>query len=67
MPFLLLLNKRLLLQRLKAALHFTIGKLGEQLGVDLDVQFSRSVVAAVTELASDRLKVIAEDLEAFSR
>ena len=48
-------------------MHFTIGKLGEQLGVDLDVQFSRSVVAAVTELASDRLKVIAEDLEAFSR
>ena len=48
-------------------MHFTIGTLGEQLGVDLDVQFSRSVVAAVTELASDRLKVIAEDLEAFSR
>ena len=54
-------------QRLKAAVHFTVGKLGEQRGDELGVTFDRGVIAAVTELANERLAVVAQDLEAFSR
>ena len=54
-------------QRLKAAVHFTVGKLGEQRGEELGVTFDRGVIAAVTELANERLAVVAQDLEAFSR
>jgi len=56
------------LQRLKAALHFTIGRLGEARGSELEVKFGKNVIAAVTELTYNHLKsTVSKDLEAFSR
>ena len=54
-------------QRLKAAFHFTVGKIGEDRGTELEVRFGRTIVAAITELAVGHLKTVAEDLEAFAK
>lgn len=56
------------LQRLKAAFHYTIGRLTEDKGAELEVKFGKTLIAAVTELTFNHLgSTVAKDLEAFSR
>ena len=51
-------------QRLKAALHHAVGKVcGEVEGSE----FSREVVAAVTEAAFNQTQLLAADVEAFAK
>lgn len=51
-------------QRLKAALHYSAGKVcGEVEGAE----FSREVVAAVTEAAFNQSQLLAWDTEAFAK
>ncbi|KAK4315820.1 hypothetical protein Pmani_012976 [Petrolisthes manimaculis] len=57
------LNKR---QTLKAAIHFTVGRVCEEIGAEQDLTFSRHVIATLSELTSRQLQTYATDLEAFA-
>ncbi|XP_034543029.1 centromere protein S [Notolabrus celidotus] len=54
-------------QRLKAAVHFTVGRLCQRTGEDNRREFSRQVIAAITETAFRQCDIFAKDLEAFAR
>ncbi|XP_028262326.1 centromere protein S [Parambassis ranga] len=54
-------------QRLKAAVHYTVGRLCQKTGQDLRVEFSRQVIAAITETTYRQCDIFAKDLEAFAR
>ncbi|KAI9515067.1 hypothetical protein NQZ68_027931 [Dissostichus eleginoides] len=54
-------------QRLKAAIHFTVGRLCQKTGEDHQRGFSRQAVAAIAETAFRQCDVFAKDLEAFAR
>ncbi|KAL0978723.1 hypothetical protein UPYG_G00174330 [Umbra pygmaea] len=55
------------LQRLKAAIHHTVGRLCQSLGENHQMEFSRPVIAAITETTFRQCDVFAKDLEAFAR
>ena len=52
------------LQRLKAALHYTVGRVCEEVE---DVTFSRELIATISETAFRQCQVLATDLEQFAR
>ncbi|XP_029005564.1 centromere protein S [Betta splendens] len=54
-------------QRLKAALHYTVGRMCQKLGEEHHRQFSRQVIAAIAETTFRQCDIFAKDLEAFSR
>lgn len=54
-------------QRLKSAVHFTVGKMCEEQGDLLKVTYSKEVAAAATELVWRSIKIWTKDLEAFAR
>ncbi|TDH13900.1 hypothetical protein EPR50_G00038170 [Perca flavescens] len=54
-------------QRLKAAVHYTVGRLCQRMGEDHRREFSRQVIAAIAETAFRQCDVFAKDLEAFAR
>ncbi|XP_072238094.1 centromere protein S [Leuresthes tenuis] len=54
-------------QRLKAAVHYTVGRLCQRIGEDHRREFSRQVVAAIAETTFRQCDVFAKDLEAFAR
>ncbi|XP_061583311.1 centromere protein S [Cololabis saira] len=54
-------------QRLKAAVHLTVGRLCGKVGAEHRREFSRQVVAAITETAFRQCDIFAKDLEAFAR
>ncbi|KAM4588085.1 centromere protein S [Odontesthes bonariensis] len=54
-------------QRLKAAIHYTVGHLCQRIGEDHKREFSRQVVAAIAETTFRQCDVFAKDLEAFAR
>ena len=51
-------------QRLKAALHHSCGKVCAEVE---DVEFSREVIAAITEAAFNQSQLLAWDTEAFAK
>ncbi|KAJ7998455.1 hypothetical protein DPEC_G00205120 [Dallia pectoralis] len=55
------------LQRLKAALHHTVGRLCQSLGENQQMEFSRQVIAAISETTFRQCDVFAKDLEDFAR
>lgn len=55
------------LQRLKAAVHYTVGQLCKSIGEDHDKTFSRHVIAAIAETTFRQCDTFAKDLEAFAR
>ncbi len=65
-PFIISLNK---LQRLKAALHYTVGKVCECVSnTDSDnVIISKDVMVAMTELVMQQTATLAIDLELFAK
>uniref|UniRef100_A0AAY5KL16 Centromere protein S n=1 Tax=Esox lucius TaxID=8010 RepID=A0AAY5KL16_ESOLU len=54
------------LQRLKAAVHHTVGRLCQSLGENHQMEFSRQVIAAISETTFRQCDVFAKDLEAFA-
>ncbi|XP_029539762.1 centromere protein S [Oncorhynchus nerka] len=55
------------LQRLKAAVHYTVGRLCQSIGEDHQKEFSRQVIAAIAETTFRQCDIFAKDLEAFAR
>ncbi|TKS71300.1 Centromere protein S [Collichthys lucidus] len=54
-------------QRLKAAVHYTVGRLCQKIAEDHRREFSRQVIAAIAETAVRQCDIFAKDLEAFAR
>ncbi|XP_065711314.2 centromere protein S isoform X1 [Patagioenas fasciata] len=60
-------ERLLLAQRLKAAVHYTVGCLCEEVAEDKDVQFSKQTIAAISEITFRQCENFAKDLEMFAR
>ncbi|XP_007253446.3 centromere protein S [Astyanax mexicanus] len=54
-------------QRLKAAVHYTVGKICKNLTSEYEREFSRQAVAAMAEITFRQCDTFAKDLEAFAR
>ncbi|KFP73421.1 Centromere protein S, partial [Apaloderma vittatum] len=54
-------------QRLKAAVHYTVGCLCQELAEERDVQFSKQTIAAISEVTFRQCENFAKDLEMFAR
>ncbi|KAI2514990.1 CENPS-CORT readthrough [Homo sapiens] len=53
-------------QRLKAAVHYTVGCLCEEVALDKEMQFSKQTIAAISELTFRQCENFAKDLEMFA-
>ncbi|XP_074017531.1 centromere protein S [Numenius arquata] len=60
-------ERSLLTQRLKAAVHYTVGCLCQDVAEDKDVQFSKQTIAAISEITFRQCENFAKDLEMFAR
>ncbi|KAK4809772.1 hypothetical protein QYF61_014123 [Mycteria americana] len=54
-------------QRLKAAVHYTVGCLCQDVAEDKDMQFSKQTIAAISEITFRQCENFAKDLEMFAR
>ncbi|XP_063291757.1 centromere protein S [Pelobates fuscus] len=54
-------------QRLKAAVHYTVGCLCQDVADEKDIQFSKQAVAAISEITFRQFETFAKDLELFAR
>ncbi|XP_054705343.1 centromere protein S isoform X2 [Grus americana] len=54
-------------QRLKAAVHYTVGCLCQDVAEDKDMQFSKQAIAAISEITFRQCDNFAKDLEMFAR
>ncbi|KAF7207937.1 centromere protein S [Nothobranchius furzeri] len=54
-------------QRLKAAVHYTVGRFCQKIGEEHRREFSRQAVAAIAETTFRQCDIFAKDLEAFAR
>ncbi|EPQ12208.1 Centromere protein S [Myotis brandtii] len=54
-------------KRLKAAVHYTVGCLCEEVASDKEVQLSRQTIAAISEVTFRQCESFAKDLEMFAR
>ncbi|RMX55117.1 hypothetical protein pdam_00007459 [Pocillopora damicornis] len=54
-------------QRLKAALHYTVGRICEKAGEESGLQYSRRFIAALTETTFKQCESFATDLELFAK
>ncbi|KAK7811104.1 hypothetical protein U0070_016044 [Myodes glareolus] len=54
-------------QRLKAAVHYTVGCLCNEVALDKQVQFNKQTVAAIAEVTFRQCENFAKDLEMFAR
>ncbi|XP_073459577.1 centromere protein S [Aquarana catesbeiana] len=55
------------IQRLKAAVHYTVGGLCQDVAEDKEVQFSKQAIAAISEITFRQCETFAKDLEMFAR
>ncbi|KAF0880658.1 CENPS protein, partial [Crocuta crocuta] len=53
--------------RLKAAVHYNVGCLCEEVASDKEIQFSKQTIAAISELTFRQCENFAKDLEMFAR
>ncbi|XP_016070196.1 PREDICTED: centromere protein S-like [Miniopterus natalensis] len=54
-------------QRLKAAVHYTVGCLCEEIASDKEVRLSKQTIAAISEVTFRQCENFAQDLEMFAR
>ncbi|XP_055471338.1 centromere protein S [Psammomys obesus] len=54
-------------QRLKAAVHYTVGCLCQEVALDKQMQFSKQTIAAISEVTFRQCETFAKDLEMFAR
>ncbi|GAB6024064.1 Centromere protein S [Chamberlinius hualienensis] len=55
------------LKKLKVAVHFTVGKLCEEIGSKRQKTFSKEVIQAIANLTFDQCLIFAKDLELFAK
>ncbi|XP_077314119.1 centromere protein S [Lithobates pipiens] len=61
------------IQRLKAAVHYTVGGLCQDVAEDKEIQFSKQAIAAISEITFRQCEILisikrfAKDLEMFAR
>ncbi|KAL3837383.1 hypothetical protein ACJMK2_022745 [Sinanodonta woodiana] len=58
------LNKQ---QQLKAAVHYTTGRICQEVAADRNITFNRQVIAVITEAAWKKCEQFAFDLELFAK
>ncbi|XP_059808247.1 centromere protein S [Hypanus sabinus] len=54
-------------QRLRAAVHYTVGCLCEEIGENKQVEFSKQTIAAISETTFRQCENFAKDLERFAK
>ena len=54
-------------QRLKASFHFTTGKICEERAKELHLEVDKKVIACISNLGLQQLKIFSTDLESFAR
>ncbi|KAI7807601.1 centromere protein S [Triplophysa rosa] len=54
-------------QRLKAAIHYTVGYHCQHIASDCEKQITKQTIAAIAETAFRQCDIFAKDLEAFAR
>jgi len=54
-------------QRLKAAMHYTVGRICEQCEQETNVKYSKEAIAAISETTFRYTQTIARDLELFAK
>eukprot|EP00128_Syssomonas_multiformis_P007427 Colp12_sorted_trinity150504_noHs@16196 len=54
-------------QRLKAAVHYTVGKICEKKGDELGVTFSKPLMAVLAQVTFKQVEELALDLELFAK
>ncbi|XP_075695450.1 centromere protein S isoform X1 [Rhinoderma darwinii] len=54
-------------QRLKAAVHYTVGSLCREVAEDKQVNLSKQAIAAISEITFRQCETFAKDLEMFAR
>ncbi|KAL7976209.1 hypothetical protein Chor_008306 [Crotalus horridus] len=54
-------------QRLKAAFHYTVACLCEEVAEDKNIKFSRQTIAAISEITFRQCEIFAKDLEMFAK
>lgn len=54
-------------QRLKAAVHYTVGSLCQEMAEEKQVQYSKQTIAALSEVTFRQCETFARDLEMFAR
>ena len=54
-------------QRYKAAVHYTTGKICEEVGESEDVQFTKQFIAALSEATFKYIHTLSTDLELFAK
>ncbi|KAM6312856.1 centromere protein S [Podargus strigoides] len=60
-------ERLLFTQRLRAAVHYTVGCLCQEVGEDKTVRFSKQTIAAISEITFRQCENFAKDLEMFAR
>ncbi|XP_027002794.2 centromere protein S [Tachysurus fulvidraco] len=60
-------DKEAYTQRLKAAVHYTVGKICQSTATECEKQISKQAVAAIAETTFRQCEIFAKDLEAFAR
>ncbi|KAM9299677.1 centromere protein S [Gastrophryne carolinensis] len=55
------------LQRLKAAVHYTVGELCQEVAEDKQIEFNKQAIAAISEITFRQCETFAKDLELFAR
>ena len=54
-------------QRLKAAFHYSVGKICEERGKELQLDIDKKVIACIAKLGLQQLETYSGDLEAFAK
>ncbi|XP_051561860.1 centromere protein S-like [Myxocyprinus asiaticus] len=54
-------------QRLKAAVHYTVGRLCRNIAADCEKQITKQTIAAIAETTFRQCDIFAKDFEAFAR
>nr|XP_056721465.1 centromere protein S [Euleptes europaea] len=54
-------------ERLRAAVHYTVACLCQEVAEDKDIQFSKQAIAAVSEITFRQCDTFAQDLERFAK
>ncbi|XP_054857113.1 centromere protein S isoform X2 [Eublepharis macularius] len=54
-------------ERLRAAVHYTVACLCEEVAEDKEIQFSKQAIAAISEMTFRQCDIFAQDLEMFAK
>jgi len=52
---------------IQEAMHFTVGRICEEVGTNLELTFNKAVIATIADVVNSQLEVYSDDLIAFSK